>query len=909
MIKALIKAGNKFLTEKNDVLAENCFIEALKLIAFDDYTTQFICFKNLGDIYFNKTIKQQNNLDNYIKAAALFQYALKLSIYDLDKQKSINGILANIKKNLHEALGIKKNILLSSIIFNSAYKNYLFKLRNETRVSLTQLSTLNNFTLESKVAQQRARQIQEIYLNIEIAIKKFITLLFDESIHLLGPPPCQYTVITLASCARQECTPYSDIEFAILIEKEDDNVKKYFREAVYLMYLEVINLGETLVSSVGLSHLDWFYDSLTPRGFAFDGVFNKACKTPLGRNFGDIHFELIHTPVEMANFQKLDKNKGKYWFEFDIFLASILTNVSYVTGSQLLFTEYQALVHKALTSSYDCKHTVSNVMARRLLNNDLNTFGFSIENLIDEENFFSIKQNFYRLVALLIEDLCILNNITVQSTWNRIEALFQNKIFNEKSKNIIQWALSEIMYLRVKNYLNYDKQYEYINLDLKQTNVNGVKSYKNNIVQVKNIYKVLFSLQIGVIQHIKNGGSIAISLDKNLTLESSVAMRVKDYSEVIHNYKLMLSNDQDNVNLLNSLGYTYAKMGNYEQALYYYFKALRAAKNDYFEPNEEMANRLSHIALLLQQTKRFNDSIYYAQKSFVISKKLHEHGSYKLVPTLCNLSSVLRNSGARDQALLCLNLAESINIRVTNNSNNNCEKIIEELALIYRESGDLIKSINYHNKLLILRKAKYGNTHPKTAQAFYGLGVSYYIQENTQKSLTYLQQSLHIYQILYNNNLYCDIQLLLQLSLVYRRLGCQNKSLFYMHQAYDISRINYTSVFFILDNIYRLNILVENLPNKTSNTSFEIKAKDKELPNLMIENDQAVCFQQEPISECLLPVADNTSGITNGVAKMGMFNVHNKYNAYAEAKHHMSTNDFTVALIIAEQSAPKKYTF
>ena len=47
----------------------------------------------------------------------------------------------------------------------------------------------------------------------------------------LGPAPCKYAVLGLGPLATEECTPYSDIELAILIEHEkaDDDALKYFR--------------------------------------------------------------------------------------------------------------------------------------------------------------------------------------------------------------------------------------------------------------------------------------------------------------------------------------------------------------------------------------------------------------------------------------------------------------------------------------------------------------------------------------------------------------------------------------------------------------------------------------------------------------------------------------------------------
>ena len=144
-------------------------------------------------------------------------------------------------------------------------------------------------------------------------------MLVKECENKLGQPPCKYAVIALGSVARMEATPFSDLEFAILLSDRALGEKiDYFRVLTHFLHLKVINLGETILPALAIIELNdfqssdpngsWFYDSETPQGLSFDGAMPWASKTPLGRmkTKNKPALELIKTPEQMAEFQEED---------------------------------------------------------------------------------------------------------------------------------------------------------------------------------------------------------------------------------------------------------------------------------------------------------------------------------------------------------------------------------------------------------------------------------------------------------------------------------------------------------------------------------------------------------------------------------------------------------------------------
>ena len=69
-----------------------------------------------------------------------------------------------------------------------------------------------------------------LFADIAKGVREFLARLYQESEQELGPAPCKYTVMGLGSMALEQMTPYSDLEFAILMEEaQDEATAKEYR--------------------------------------------------------------------------------------------------------------------------------------------------------------------------------------------------------------------------------------------------------------------------------------------------------------------------------------------------------------------------------------------------------------------------------------------------------------------------------------------------------------------------------------------------------------------------------------------------------------------------------------------------------------------------------------------------------
>jgi hypothetical protein len=378
-------------------------------------------------------IHQKNQ--QYPEAAAILWYAKRLAKSDTFDQK--------IEAVEQEFFSTKLNSKTGYLGLDQAKLDQQ-KLADIREAIRTQYDTIKAYP--DKLNEMRALQ-----LKITADMKGFIAELAQSCVEQLKcagrKPPCPYAIIGLGSLAREEMTPYSDFEFGILIDSENEADKHYFRLLTDLLYLRFINLGETILPSMDIVSLSWVYDDITPRGLAFDGSMASASKTARGKQKGvKGDYELIHHPAGMGALQKLEEGpeQERIWALKRYHLPTILSNVTYVTGSQEgkeLVTEYQSIVRHHILQE-------GKQRADWLMKDDLSKFKPRFEEESSGKGY-DVKKDLYRLPNTMFDGLANYYNLSAASSWERIEELEQKDILSCRARisfNLLGWDLM-VLYL------------------------------------------------------------------------------------------------------------------------------------------------------------------------------------------------------------------------------------------------------------------------------------------------------------------------------------------------------------------------------------------------------------------------------------------------------------------------------
>ena len=312
---------------------------------------------------------------------------------------------------------------------------------------------------------------KKLFAEIAEASKKLLFNFYQEGEEELKAAgierPCQYAIMGLGSVALQQTTPYSDLEFAILMEDAPDEDKAeewrgYFRTLTHLVHFRVINLGETVIpkDQYGVS-----LDHLGRKGLNFD----LGGKTPLGRK--DKCYELIQPVTKMAEYMQ---NEGGKMEQMDKLLPYILESTCHIYGDNSLHKSYEATQASFLQEqAASGKQEYQKRIAKKLLQGTSDLSRQQPGDIpghrpslapIDAGKLCNVKEEIYRLADRLLYGLAFYYGILPKSAWDAVDKLLASNRINEEAARHLKYMASFAAMLRLETYLHHGQQNEQLSL-------------------------------------------------------------------------------------------------------------------------------------------------------------------------------------------------------------------------------------------------------------------------------------------------------------------------------------------------------------------------------------------------------------------------------------------------------------
>ena len=183
------------------------------------------------------------------------------------------------------------------------HKQLLTDYRDRMKDSFFQLAGRENDLVvdENLYSEENICRAHDLAIDIFTASKKctdefidYSRQVLEASVDLLSSAgsqaPCPFAVVGLGSVARGEVTPYSDLEYAFIVESNSKD--EYFEKLAMDSYFRLGNLGETPIKCFDIPEIEhkkepWksvFIETIV--GYRIDGISKNAGNLPTGRPGG-----------------------------------------------------------------------------------------------------------------------------------------------------------------------------------------------------------------------------------------------------------------------------------------------------------------------------------------------------------------------------------------------------------------------------------------------------------------------------------------------------------------------------------------------------------------------------------------------------------------------------------------------
>jgi tetratricopeptide (TPR) repeat protein len=725
----IYRIGLKLAIQKNNPMREKVCAEKLVQEAF--------CIEKLGDIYLEKGISE-----TLLQAAGLYNYALQ--IVSDDKKKFF-------EEKLLKAQHLLINLCQGKVLDNNRIRKE-FKSNRQALKSLRRRINKNILRLPESPSPQ---QVRELYGRIADRMKSFFCSLVNQAIDMLGPAPCEYAMIGFGSLAREEMTPYSDLEFGILIKEDNDANKKYFRNLTNLLHLKVINLGETILPALNIPCLQTidFFDGITPRGFAFDGagVEGKGCKTPFGNSKT---FELIQTPEKMAQYVGKDE-KGQWWHDKEPHLPMELLNFTHLLGDPALTRKYGEKLQEKLNVTNQEEFNLRQYLAKiHLVQADMMNFNPSIQDLEKLGMLFRVKNDFYRFPHLALDRLALFKKVVASDSFTRIDELNKLGIIkNSAAVKLSEW-MSIVLFMRLKTYSHYQGQQEMMNPLIKPFGFDEPDLIKKHftldleaLIKIKKIYRIFIPFYQAIEEFFAGDEKKLNSSDledNSPQTQGNIALRLFEHEDAKKWYNLAKNLNPCDSEVLSALYIIYSREGKLVQAADYVKEALAIDFKLFGENHPNMSRNYINLGMIHQNRGDLKEANKHVKKALSIDLKLLDRNHPIISRDYNNLGGIYLDQWKFEKAAEYAYEALAINHKLYGKNHPAVAICYNNLVGIYQKQGDLKQAFEYGNKALNINLKLFSENHPTVAICYNNLGSIYQDQGDLKKANEYVMKALTI---------------------------------------------------------------------------------------------------------------------------------------------------------------------
>ena len=388
-------------------------------------------FRHLSSSYYEKSLCETGQDMHYaiqlIRALCLIHYVENLP-FSVDKHFYERITFAAVQKHLIDSQAAE------SLLDTKRYQQRLTALRQEAK---------------RRIAEGDC-DVHALAADINFERDLIITSLIRDAMDLVGPPPCRFAVLIFGSGGRNEATPYSDLEFGLILEEDTPEAHQYFETLTAVLMLKVTNLSETITYTANIPcfntkhppeyRCQWFTDLVVPRGVSCDPLDAPGIsKLPLMTEGKESAF--LGTPKQIV--EKRRHSMETYGY-------SNLT-MRFLYGDKQLFLDLQNEQAPYLRSQL-------RLMALRSLKDLMQDYHRVVPHWSGKPVWF--KQTFARPLTAALECLGDIYHLEACSSVGRIQELRRRGILTQAEASLMEEYATLVQRRRLAVHLERGRQSE-----------------------------------------------------------------------------------------------------------------------------------------------------------------------------------------------------------------------------------------------------------------------------------------------------------------------------------------------------------------------------------------------------------------------------------------------------------------
>lgn len=249
---------------------------------------------------------------------------------------------------------------------------------------------------------------------------------------------------------------------------------------------------------------------------------------------------------------------------------------------------------------------------------------------------------------------------------------------------------------------------------------------------------------------------------------------------------------------LHNLGMLYVDLGDFEKALQYLKRSLRAKKKPLwffkFDSWVSIATSINSLAIVQCLMGNYAKALQYAHKALFIQEKLLGDEDVETVASINNLGMIYREIGDFQEALRWEERALKLKNKIFGKENTSYTKSLSNISVLYADMGDVEQALLNMQKVLEIERKHLGENHTSVAITFSNLSALYYKMGEFEQAVQCSEKSLEIKIKLFGEDNIALSTPLCNLGTLYGKFGDFKRALQYTHQALEIEKKTYGEI-------------------------------------------------------------------------------------------------------------------